>query len=468
MRGVASGSGRSSRPSGGGRPPSPRPSSHGASRRWSWLPATSRTSPPRIACPIAVSAGSAAASASRGGPWRSSIVSPRSTSRSTPSRRSSSRARTGGRRSRSTPVRAPRCRSETTRVRTTPRRLRCRAVPPALHGILVADFSRVLAGPLCTMTLGDLGADVVKVERPDGGDDTRAWGPPWHATEGATYYLGLNRNKRSVTLDLKDPGDLDLARRLARRADVVVESFRPGTIDRLGLGYDDVARDNPSVVYCSISAFGTGERAAALPGYDLLLQAMSGLMSVTGEEDGRPLKVGAALIDMICGLYAANGVLAALHARGAAGDGRGQRVHVSLADSALAALLNQASGYLNAGVVPARMGNRHPSITPYETYRAADGDFAVACGNDALFRRLRAATGRAALPGAAPSAGNVARLEHRDELTAELEAAFAAAPAAEWVRRLGEAGVPAGPPQHRGGGGAVGQGRGPPPPVGAA
>jgi crotonobetainyl-CoA:carnitine CoA-transferase CaiB-like acyl-CoA transferase len=318
-------------------------------------------------------------------------------------------------------------------------------VPSALDGILVADFSRVLAGPLCTMTLGDLGADVVKVERPDGGDDTRAWGPPWHATEGATYYLGLNRNKRSVTLDLKDPGDLALARRLATRADVVVESFRPGTIDRLGLGYDAVAAENPGVVYCSISAFGTGERAAALPGYDLLLQAMSGLMSVTGEEDGRPLKVGAALIDMICGLYASSAVLAALHARGASADGRGQRVHVSLMDSALAALLNQASGYLNAGVVPGRMGNRHPSITPYETFRAADGDFAVACGNDALFRRLCAAIGRDDLPDDERFAGNGARLEHREELTAELEAAFAAAPAAEWVQRLGAAGVPAGP-----------------------
>ena len=241
------------------------------------------------------------------------------------------------------------------------------------------------------MTLGDLGADVVKVERPDGGDDTREWGPPWH-DEGATYYLGLNRNKRSVTLDLKDPGDLALAQRLAARADVVVESFRPGTIDRLGLGYDDVAPGNPGVVYCSISAFGTGERAAALPGYDLLLQAMSGLMSVTGETDGRPLKVGAALIDMICGLYAANGILAALHARSRTGEG--QRVHVSLMDSALAALLNQGSGFLNAGVVPGRLGNRHPSITPYETFRAADGDFAVACGNDALFRRLCAAIGR--------------------------------------------------------------------------
>ena len=315
-------------------------------------------------------------------------------------------------------------------------------MPSALDGILVADFSRVLAGPLCTMTLGDLGADVVKVERPDGGDDTREWGPPWHE-EGATYYLGLNRNKRSVTLDLKDRGDLALARRLAARADVVVESFRPGTIDRLGLGYDDVAPGNPGVVYCSISAFGTGERAAALPGYDLLLQAMSGLMSVTGETDGRPLKVGAALIDMICGLYAANGILAALHARSRTGEG--QRVHVSLMDSALAALLNQGSGFLNAGVVPGRLGNRHPSITPYETFRAADGDFAVACGNDALFRRLCAAIGRPELAEDARYADNRARLEHRDALTTDLEAAFAGADAAEWVARLGEAGVPAGP-----------------------
>jgi crotonobetainyl-CoA:carnitine CoA-transferase CaiB-like acyl-CoA transferase len=316
-------------------------------------------------------------------------------------------------------------------------------VPPAaLDGVLVADFSRVLAGPLCTMTLGDLGADVVKVERPDGGDDTREWGPPWHE-EGATYYLGLNRNKRSVALDLKDSGDIALARRLAARADVLVESFRPGTIDRLGLGFDDVAAANPGIVYCSISAFGTGEPAAALPGYDLLLQAMSGLMSVTGEIDGRPLKVGAALIDKICGLYAANAILAALHARTATGTG--QQVHVSLMDSALAALLNQGSGFLNAGVVPGRLGNRHPSITPYETYRASDGDFAVACGNDTLFRRLCGAVGRPDLADDPRYATNAERLEHRADLGAELEAAFAAATAAEWVARLGEAGVPAGP-----------------------
>jgi crotonobetainyl-CoA:carnitine CoA-transferase CaiB-like acyl-CoA transferase len=312
----------------------------------------------------------------------------------------------------------------------------------ALAGILVADLSRVLAGPLCTMTLGDLGAEVVKVERPDGGDDTRAWGPPW-SDEGSTYHLGLNRNKRSVTLDLKDPADLDLARRLCARADVVVESFRPGTIDRLGLGYDAVRQDNPGVVHCSISAFGAGEQAAKLPGYDLLLQAMSGLMSVTGEPDGRPLKVGAALIDMICGLYAANGILAAMRARERTG--RGQRVEVSLMDSALAALLNQGSGFVMAGAVPGRMGNRHPSITPYETYAAADGDFAVACGNEALFRRLCDAIGRPKLSRDERFCSNEARVEHRDELTAELEAAFASAASAEWVQRLARAGVPAGP-----------------------
>jgi crotonobetainyl-CoA:carnitine CoA-transferase CaiB-like acyl-CoA transferase len=314
--------------------------------------------------------------------------------------------------------------------------------PGALDGLLVADFSRVLAGPLCTQTLGDLGADVVKVERPGSGDDTRTWGPPF-VEQGATYYLGLNRNKRSIALDLADPEDVALARRLAERADVLVESFRPGTIDRLGLGFDAVAAANPRVVYCSISAFGSGEEAARLPGYDLLLQAMSGLMSVTGEPDGRPLKVGAALIDMVCGLYATTGILAALQSRERTG--RGQRVEVSLMDSALAGLLNQASAHLLAGVVPGRLGNRHPSIAPYETYRAADGDFAVAVGNDAIFTRLCAVIERPELAAGGRFATNAARLERRDELGAILEEAFSGAPAAEWVSRLNEAGVPAGP-----------------------
>jgi crotonobetainyl-CoA:carnitine CoA-transferase CaiB-like acyl-CoA transferase len=315
-------------------------------------------------------------------------------------------------------------------------------VPAALEGILVADFSRVLAGPLCTMTLGDLGADVVKVERPLLGDDTRAWGPPF-VGEGATYYLGLNRNKRSVTLDLKDPADLELAARLAARADVLVESFRPGTMDRLGLGYEQVRAANPQIVYCSISAFGSGEQGAALPGYDLLLQAMSGLMSVTGEPDGPPLKVGAALIDMVCGLSATSGVLAALLARERSGEG--QRVEISLMDSALAGLLNQASAYVMAGEVAGRLGNRHPSIVPYETFAAADGEFALAVGNDALFARLCGAIGHPELATSPFYASNEARLENRDALAAELSGAFATRTVAEWVQRLSEAGVPAGP-----------------------
>jgi crotonobetainyl-CoA:carnitine CoA-transferase CaiB-like acyl-CoA transferase len=313
---------------------------------------------------------------------------------------------------------------------------------PALAGILVADLSRVLAGPLCTMTLGDLGADVVKVERPDGGDDTRTWGPPY-VEEGATYYLALNRNKRSVVLDLKDPADLALARELCARADVVVESFRPGTSDRLGLGYDEVARGNPGVVYCSISAFGSGEQAAALPGYDLLLQAMSGVMSVTGESDGRPLKVGAPLVDVMCGLHATVGILAALRARER--DGHGQRVEVSLMDTALAGLLNQASAHVNTGGVPGRLGNRHPSIAPYETFAAADGEFAVAVGNDAIYARLCGVIGRPGLATDVRFVTNTARLTNRDELATELEAAFAGATTAEWVRKLNGAGVPAGP-----------------------
>ena len=284
-----------------------------------------------------------------------------------------------------------------------------------LSNVVVADFSRILAGPLCTQVLADLGADVVKVERPDGGDDTRGWGP--------SYFLGLNRGKRSVALDLKDAGDAELARELIRRADVVVESFRPGVMARLGLE----PSLNPDAVWCSITAFGDRD----LPGYDLLLQAVSGLMHVTGEPEGPPLKVGSAVIDLVSGLHAAIGVLAALRA------GRGGRFEVTLMDSALVALLNQASAWLNEGISPRRMGNRHPSIAPYETF----GDLAVACGNDAMFARLCDAIKRPDLAERFPT--NVERLAHRDEITAALAAAFAEE--GDWVERLNEAGVPAGP-----------------------
>ncbi len=281
-----------------------------------------------------------------------------------------------------------------------------------MEGILVADFSRVLAGPLAAMLLGDLGADVIKVERPDGGDDTRAWGPPWHEGE-STYYLGLNRNKRSIALDLSSDSDLALARELAARADVLIESFRPGLISSWGLDGDSVrAAGNPGLVSCSVTAFGTtSDAAVALPGYDFLLQAMGGLMAVTGEPDGRPLKAGTAVVDLVCGLLAANGIQAALIERARTGAGR--HVEVSLMDSALTALLNQGSAWVTAGVRGHRRGNRHPSIVPYETYETADRPLAIAVGNDRMFARLCAVVGLPELASDERFATNTARIVTR-------------------------------------------------------
>jgi crotonobetainyl-CoA:carnitine CoA-transferase CaiB-like acyl-CoA transferase len=312
-----------------------------------------------------------------------------------------------------------------------------------LDGILVADFSRVLAGPLAAMLLGDLGADVVKVERPDGGDDTRAWGPPWRGEE-ATYYLGLNRNKRSLALDLGDDGDVALARELAARADVLIESFRPGLMARWGLDGETLRASNPRLVTCSVTAFGTqSEDARALPGYDFLAQAMGGLMSVTGERDGRPLKTGAAVVDLVCGLLAAIGIQAALAERERTG--RGRHVEVSLMDAALMSLLNQGSAWVLGGVVPHRRGNRHPSITPYETYETADRPIALAVGNDRLFGRLCDALGLPALTADVRFATNSARVEHADALAELLEAELRRRPADEWFDVLRAAAVPAGP-----------------------
>jgi crotonobetainyl-CoA:carnitine CoA-transferase CaiB-like acyl-CoA transferase len=310
-----------------------------------------------------------------------------------------------------------------------------------LDGILVADFSRVLAGPYASMLLGDLGADVIKVERPDGGDDTRAWGPPWREDQ-STYYLGLNRNKRSVALDLGDPGDVALARELAGRADVVLESFRPGLMARWGLDGDTLRAANPRLVTCSVTAFGTDERAAGMPGYDFLLQALGGLMSVTGEPDGRPVKVGSAVVDLVCGLLAVIGIQAALAERESTGHGR--HVEVSLMDAALTSLLNQGSAWVAGGAVAGRLGNRHPSIVPYETYDAADRPFAVAVGNDRQFARLCTAIGLDELPGDPDFATNEARVANVDALSGRLGAVFATAPAEHWVAALTTAGVPAG------------------------
>ncbi|MDF2704995.1 MAG: carnitine dehydratase [Nonomuraea muscovyensis] len=311
----------------------------------------------------------------------------------------------------------------------------------ALSGLLVADFSRVLAGPYATMLLADLGADVVKVERPGTGDDTRSWGPP-HAGDDSTYFLAVNRNKRSIALDLRDPADLEVARALACRADVLVENFRPGTMDRLGLGYDALRAANPGLVYCSVTGFGTGE-GAGLPGYDLIVQAVGGLMSVTGEPDGPGTKAGVALVDVITGLHAALGVLAALRHRDATGEG--QRVTVSLLSSLLSALTNLSSGYAAAGVVPAAMGNRHPSIVPYEVFRAADRPLVIAAGNDRQFGALCEVLGLDGLAADPCFATNAARVAHRDALVAQLDRALAARPAAEWFAALTAAGVPCGP-----------------------
>lgn len=310
-----------------------------------------------------------------------------------------------------------------------------------LGNLLVLDFSRVLAGPLATMVLGDFGADVVKVERPRTGDDTRAWGPPYGPDGQATYFQAVNRNKNSIAADLSDAGDVERIRELAARADVVVENFRPGVMDRLGLGYDDLAATNPGLVYCSITGFGRGE-GAALTGYDLLVQAVGGLMSITGTPDGEPQKVGVALVDVITGLFATVGILTALRHRDATG--KGQRVEVNLLSALLAALVNQASAYTVAGVVARRMGNAHPSIAPYELYRAADGDLVLAVGNDKQFTALCDALGAPELAGDARFATNPARVTHRESLREELERRLAARPVAGWSDELTAAGVPAG------------------------
>ncbi|MFI7633082.1 CaiB/BaiF CoA transferase family protein [Nonomuraea sp. NPDC049400] len=310
----------------------------------------------------------------------------------------------------------------------------------ALSGLVVADFSRVLAGPYATMLLADLGAEVVKVERPGTGDDTRAWGPPYAAGGAATYFLGVNRNKRSIALDLR--ADAEVARALAARADVLVENFRPGTMDRLGLGYAELRELNPGLVYCSITGFGSGP-GAGLPGYDLIAQAVGGLMSVTGEPDGPGTKAGVALVDVITGLHAGLGILAALRHRDRTGEG--QRIEVSLLSSLLSALTNHASAYVAAGVVPRAMGNRHPSIVPYEVFGTADRPLVIAAGNDRQFQALCKALNREDLAEDPRYATNADRVAGRDELVAELNAALAARTADEWFETLTAAGVPCGP-----------------------
>jgi crotonobetainyl-CoA:carnitine CoA-transferase CaiB-like acyl-CoA transferase len=309
-----------------------------------------------------------------------------------------------------------------------------------LAGILVADFSRVLAGPLATMTLADLGARVIKVERPGTGDDTRQWDPPSSKT-GATYFESVNRNKESITLDLTDPADLELARELARRADVLVENFKPGGLDGLGLGYESLAGENPGLVYASISGFGSAG-GRDLPGYDFIVQALGGLMSITGDPDGDAYKAGVALVDVLTAKDATIGILAALSER--ASSGRGRRIEVNLLSSLQGALANQGQAYLGAGVVPKRMGNDHPSIVPYQLLATADTPLAVAVGNDAQFARLCTAVGAPELAVDPRFVTNSARVRHRRELIPLLESGLAGAGAETWQDTLVAVGVPAG------------------------
>lgn len=311
-----------------------------------------------------------------------------------------------------------------------------------LDGIVVADFSRVLSGPWCTMTLGDLGADVIKIERPGTGDETRGWGPPFAGGESA-YYLSTNRNKRSIALDLRREDHREVARRLVARADVVVENFRPGTMERLGFGEHACRAINPAVIYASISGFGQTGPARDRPGYDFIIQALGGIMHLTGEPGGEPQKVGVAIADITAGLYCTIGILAALHSRDVTG--AGHAVDVSLMGSQVAWLANQAANHLVGKTEPTRMGNAHPNIVPYQVFHGSDHPFVIAVANESIWRRFCVAVDRADLTDDPAYATNAARVAARDRLVADLRSMFARAPRDRWLSLLAAADVPCGP-----------------------
>ncbi|MET1007895.1 MAG: CoA transferase [Propionibacteriaceae bacterium] len=309
-----------------------------------------------------------------------------------------------------------------------------------LAGVLVADFSRILAGPYATMLLADLGAEVIKVEGPRG-DDTRTWMPP--VREGvSTYYLGINRGKRSIALDLRNDEDARVGRELARRADVLIENFKPGGLAKYGLDFDSVLATNPGVVYSSISGFGTGA-GRDVPGYDLMVQAISGLMSLTGEPDGPPYRAGISVFDVMAGNHAVIGILAALRHRDATGEG--QHVEVNLLSSALTGLVNHSSAYVAGGDVPFRMGNAHPSVFPYEPFPTADNELIITAANDGQFRKLCGVLGIPEVADDPRFARNADRTERRAELRPILVERLATKGAVEWFELLVEAGVPSGP-----------------------
>ncbi|MCP4539610.1 MAG: CoA transferase [Chloroflexi bacterium] len=319
----------------------------------------------------------------------------------------------------------------------------------ALDGIRVIDLTRALAGPYCTMMLGDLGADIVKVERPDRGDDSRGWGPPFvgepygpYAGESA-YFIATNRNKRSVTVNLKEPEGQEIMRRLVGVSDVMVENFRTGVLDKMGLGYDDIHALNPRLVYCSISGYGRTGPYAERPGYDVIVQAEGGLMGITGPPDGTPYRVGVPIIDINSGMFAATAILAALHARNQTGEG--QLVDVSLMDSSVALLANVASNYLVGGLEPRRLGNAHPNIAPYEVFRARDRWFALAAANQRQWAILCDTIDRPDLKDDPRFFTNGDRVTNRPALVEVLNEAFAVRDADEWMAEVKAAGLPCGP-----------------------
>ncbi len=313
----------------------------------------------------------------------------------------------------------------------------------ALSHLRVLDLSRILAGPFCTQMLGDLGADIVKIERPDGGDDTRGWGPPFLENGLSAYFVAANRNKRSLALDLKRDGSGEVIRRLAARSDVVVENFRAGHLDALGCGYEALRDVNPRLVYCSITGFGSSGPRRDEPGYDFLIQAMGGLMSITGSRDGDPTKVGVAVADLFAGTLAAVAILSALAHRDRTGIG--QKVDMALYDAQLAMLANVASSFLATGTTPSRYGNAHPNIVPYETFTVLDGVFALALGSDAQWRALCLELKLRDLAARDDLASNAGRVRHRDAVVSALAERFACFSVADAVAACGRAGVPAGP-----------------------
>jgi crotonobetainyl-CoA:carnitine CoA-transferase CaiB-like acyl-CoA transferase len=317
----------------------------------------------------------------------------------------------------------------------------------ALEGIVVLDLSRVLAGPWATQILADLGADVIKVEKPGAGDDTRAWGPPFTASGDAAYFLAANRNKRSITLDFTTKAGADLIRQLALKADIVVENFKTGGLAKYGLDYDSLRAVNPRLVYCSVTGFGQDGPYAQRAGYDYLVQAMGGLMSITGQPDGaagaEPMKVGVAVADLFTGMYAVTGILAAL--RHAERTGEGQHIDVALLDCQVAMLANQAMNFLVSGQAPGRLGNAHPNIVPYQAFATADGHIILAVGNDGQFASFCRVAGLADLAGDPRFARNADRVAHRAVLAGLIAPMLKTQSTAQWIAALEEAGVPCGP-----------------------